>query len=123
MQNDIEIYIKKRATGPILDWLTGTFGHTPDIVSTPSKGATKLRITTERGVLPVMLVQQGQWTSVWFNSAHTPWASDLACAQSAAEVMQTTVRCSDGGWQEGDDPDQFLEVTDGTVGTVIWRDE
>lgn len=123
MQNDIEIYVKKRGTGPIVDWLTDALGSKPDTLTTPSKGATKLQIPTEKGMLPVMLVQQGQWTSVWFNSAHTPWPTDLACAQSAATALQTAVRCSDGGWQEGDDPDQFLEVTDGTVSTVIWHDE
>ncbi|MFY0664625.1 MAG: hypothetical protein JXQ97_08365 [Natronospirillum sp.] len=123
MQNDIEIYLHKQSPAHIIQWMTDVFGTPPESRGSATKGTVRLNITTAQGIVPVMLVQRGSWYSVWFDSAKTPWATDLECAQSAVAALGARARCSDGGWQEGDDPDQFLEVSAEGVTTVIWHDE
>lgn len=124
MQNDIEIYIHKGSPDRINGWLQSVFGVAPVPQSSPGgKHSHAYRIICQDIEIPVLLIVQGAWTSVWFNSDRTPWESDLACAQAAAQTLGTRARCTDGGWHEGDDPDQFLEVAENRVSTIIWRDE
>lgn len=124
MQNDVEIYLHKHTPVQIIEWITSTFGHPPETLSSATKGTVRLRIQNPNGTtIPVMLVQRGAWHSVWFDSNQTPWATDLDCARAAVAALGGIARCSDGGWQEGDDPDQFLEVSTEGVTTVIWHDE
>lgn len=123
MQTDIEIYLHQTPTSQICQWLQGVFGVQPDRQdSSSNKHTARFRIVVGEVVIPVLLVYQGAWTSVWFDSAYTPWDTDLDCAQDAVVKLGCVARCTDGGWQEGDEPDQFLEVTDDGVSTVIWRD-
>lgn len=122
MQNDIEIYLRDTSDADICQWLHGVFGNAPTAQS-GGRAARRYRIVAGEVVINLLLVQQGSWTSVWFDSARTPWANDLECAQDAVVKLGQTARCTDGGWQEGDDPDRFLEVTEDGVSTVIWRDE
>lgn len=123
MQNDIEIYLYKTSATAIADWLHGDLG---DALSPwpagSSRSPIRSQVTYQGRTIPVMLIRQGDWTSVWFNSAHTPWPDDLTCARAAVDALGTTARCTDGGWQDGDDPDQFLEVTTNGTRTVIWTD-
>lgn len=124
MQNDIEIYLHRTSPERVCEWLATVFGIPPErLKSSAGKGTQAYRIVQGEQSIPVLMIVQGTWTSVWFNSARTPWASDLACAQSAALQLAARVRCTDGGWQEGDDPDQFLEVTTDHVKAILWHDE
>lgn len=63
----------------------------------------------------------GSWSSLWFNSDQTPWATDQDAAQAAAKMLNQAVRCSPGPWQPGDDPDAWLEVTpQGEIQQIQW---
>ena len=123
MQNDIEIYLYQTAMDDIADWLHGALGQ-PALPRPTDRGKGPVRCHSEyQGhAIPIMLIRQGDWTSIWFNSSQTPWQDDLSCARSAVQTLGGIARCTDGGWQEGDDPDQFLEVSVDNVRAMIWAD-
>lgn len=118
MQPDVEIYIKDASPEAIQDWLASRFSCT----AWQQRGSLLL---SQCDGLPVVLYKQavGKWHSLLFESAHTPWATDLDCAQEVSAALQVAVRCSVGGWQEvqGEaDADCWLEVKEGQVSEIRW---
>lgn len=105
-QPDIEIYVREEHLDALTDWLgqeLGSFELKPwnELVR---RGT----LTCGERKIPVMIVRKaaGKWASVWFDSAYTPWESDLDCARAIYKGLQEEVRCSVGGWsEEEDDPD------------------
>ncbi|MCH8552238.1 MAG: hypothetical protein LAT62_09900 [Natronospirillum sp.] len=123
MQNDIEIYLRGADPQLICRWLREVFGQAPQPINSSDRNRVlRYRIVADDVVIPLLLVVRGDWTSVWFNSGLTPWSNDFDCASDAVRHLGQTARCTDGGWQEGDDPDRFLEITPEGVSKVIWRD-
>lgn len=123
MQSDIEIYLPDTDPQAICQWLRTVFGRAPEPVNSSDRNKVlRYRLAVDGVIIPLLLVTRGGWTSVWFNSERTPWATDLDCARAAVAHLGGRARCTDGGWQEGDDPDRFLEVTINGVETVIWQD-
>ncbi|HET8705525.1 MAG TPA: hypothetical protein VFM46_04400, partial [Pseudomonadales bacterium] len=59
----------------------------------------------------------------WFDSATTPWQADKECALAAFSFFQKPVRCNPEFWQEGDDPDLWLEINADGEKSVIWQTE
>ena len=123
MQNDIEIYLHCAEPQAICQWLRKVFGQAPEPLNSSDRNRVlRYRIVAGQVVIPLLLVTRGKWTSVWFNSAMTPWETDVDCARDAIDCLGGTARCTDGGWQEGDDPDCFLEITPAGTSKVIWQD-
>ncbi len=119
---DIEIYIKNSTPEAITEWLQ----LKADAISTVAgKGPTHaLTLDFAGQQVPVMLTEKvagKAWTSVWFKQNATPWATDLDCARSAAENLKTQVRCIASGWTEGDDPDEYWKVENGSEEKIQWR--
>lgn len=118
---DIEIYLKFNDAALLTPFLKA---HLED-VSTPDiqrKGA-RWSVSHQGKHFRVQWVSNavGQWSSLWFNSDQTPWATDQEAAQAAAKELNQTVRCSLGPWQPGDDPDAWLEVTpQGEIRQIQW---
>ena len=50
-----------------------------------------------------------------------PWAQDLDCAHAASAEMETQVRSIAGGWNDGDDPDEYWKVENGEAEKIQWR--
>lgn len=114
---DIEIYLKNVTPEQVEHWLqqraeqfqkTGpqqyqvTFTDTPVAVALYDKVAGKA------------------WSSLWFKSAATPWATDLDCAREASQALGTQVRCSTGGWQEAEQPEPWWKVEQGEETLIDW---
>ncbi|NLY14028.1 MAG: hypothetical protein GXZ10_10475 [Gammaproteobacteria bacterium] len=120
-QPDIEIYIKDSNREAISAWLSS-------VLNAPCTWQQKGRVSRcQCADIPVVWFEQavGKWHSLLLESADTPWADDLQCAQAAAAYLQANVRCAPGSWQEADgeaDADRWLQVSaDGTVDTITWH--
>lgn len=122
-QPDIEIYLREENLDALTDWLGQQLG------SLELKGWNGL---TRHGTLmldghsiPIMIVRKaaGKWSSVWFDSAATPWDTDLDCARAIHAAIGHEVRCSVGGWSEeqGDaDVDLWMKVNEEGEAEFTW---
>ncbi|MFB9145830.1 hypothetical protein ACFFU2_04755 [Halomonas alkalicola] len=120
---DIEIYLARPSVEAIGEWLIAAIGAAP--LSPAGKGKWRTRGQHDGEEVPVLLVEKAAdgFASLWFDSPHTPWESDAACARAAAAQVGCEVRCSLGGWHPGDDPDRFLKVLpDGSESEIDWPD-
>lgn len=97
-RRDIEIYLKDVSSERLLTWLEQHFGKAARVVR---EGTLAIRqFHTPRGLVPAIVtagVDGEAWTSVWFNSPHTPWHTDLDCARQAATELNCETRCESGG--------------------------
>lgn len=100
---DLEIYVLKGDADVLLAWLNADLGSMT-VVS--SKGDRQhWQWPNAQGVMDVYFNANAEknLASLWFKQNHTPWATDLDCARAAHAALGTEIRCSLGGWQEGDD--------------------
>ncbi|WP_246480667.1 hypothetical protein [Motiliproteus sediminis] len=118
---DIEIYIFAAKASDVEAWLQQQFEQLEQ--SHQQGGRTDYRATTNGITIPVMVIEKaaGKFTSVWFDSAVTPWSRDLDCARAAAAAFHREVRCIASGWQEGDDPDEWWSITTAEEKIISWR--
>lgn len=120
---DIEIYLAKASIDDLDDWLRLAIQADP--LAPSGKHQWRSRGRFDHDDIPVLLVEKAAdgFASLWFDSSHTPWETDRACARAAAAHLGCEIRCSLGGWQPGDDPDRFLRVcSDGREEEFIWPD-
>lgn len=123
MQPDIEIYVLSCPTENIINWLNQDFEVSG--IATNDTGA-KLTITYNTAIIPVTILEKAagkRFTSVWFDSAHTPWDNDAECAKQAYEALACEIRCNIQGWKEDskDDPDLWWRINSHGEGPYIWR--
>lgn len=105
-QPDIEIYVREEHLDALTAWLGQELGSLE--LKPWNELVRRGTLTCGEHRIPLMIVRKaaGKWASVWFDSAHTPWESDLDCARAVYLGLQEEVRCSVGGWsEEEDDPD------------------
>jgi hypothetical protein len=116
---DIEIYVRDLEPDRLADWLTGAVAGSE--LAPAARGSWQWRTAT--ATIPILVVTgvAGRYTSLWFRSARTPWTDDLSCARSASEALGREVRCSAGGWQEGDGGDGWWSVESGTERRIRWE--
>lgn len=118
---DIEIYIKSRSLEEIEAWLQSL----GSLEKTSTQGlAHEYQLAFDQQSVPVMVhekVAGKAWLSLWFKENLTPWPQDLACAHAASEAMNTQIRCVAGGWNDGDEPDEYWKVENGQQETIVWR--
>lgn len=113
---DIEIYLAHTTPEAIQNWLSQVLDPCSPW---QQKGAT---LYCQSAEITVVWVEHalGKWHSLVFNSAHTPWADDLACAQAAHQAL----RCALQGWQEQDgleDHLDWLEVSHQGTQRIRWH--
>tara|TARA_R110002073_G_scaffold27872_11_gene89235 strand:- start:3150 stop:3518 length:369 start_codon:yes stop_codon:yes gene_type:complete len=114
---DLEVYLKRVPTEDIVTWLESLFESVRVLSTDPS---TKCLINETMPCTISENVAKGGYTSLWFKTNQTPWATDHDCAQAAFDHFQCETRCSTGGW-EGEDDGGWLRITvDGTQ-TVNWH--
>ena len=119
---DIEIYIKNRSLEEIEHWLRQRF----DVLTTDFTQGTvhEYKAGLADATIPVMIHEKvvgKAWTSVWFKSDKTLWATDLDCAARAASDLDTQIRCIASGWADGDEPDEWWKVENGEQEKIQWR--
>lgn len=121
-QPDIEIYLKEDFLDELNGWLEQHVGS----IELGSWTNTMRRGTLHgETAIPLMIVRKaaGKWASIWFESEHTPWATDLDCARAVAAGINREVRCSIGGWQEehGEaNADSWMKVTAEGEEEFVW---
>ena len=125
---DVEIYIKDPDPEKILHWLSQAFDAVDVNGGAIDKNAKKMTMTATTGEERVQCVflrnaVKGNFASLWFKSAATPWANDRDCAASAYQTLQTEIRCSTGAWQPTDSEDDESWLCFNTDGefTVSWK--
>jgi len=117
---DIEIYVKQRSVEQITQWLESIFER---LEATNTQGHThRFTATYHRVKIPVTVIDRAakDFCSIWFDSAQTPWAQDLDCAQQAQQQLNTEIRCIVSGWKEGDEPDEWWSVTAQGENKIQW---
>lgn len=117
---DIEIYLKRPDMPALLAWLEATIGPVEAI----TQGDTSTVTLGADGTEPLTCIivsnaVKGGYTSVWFKSNQTPWATDRDCALAAWAALQIEVRCSNGGW-DGLDEQGWRRFTHDGETVVNW---
>lgn len=124
-QTDIEIYIKTTTAEPLLAWLAQCFASSiPTEISSQGQKALRFEIPHSGSMLPITIMVQPLrgFCSLNIDSDNTPWTSDLALAQAFSRDTGLTVRCSDGLWHEGADPDAWIEISPQGEKHFLWKD-
>jgi hypothetical protein len=118
MQSDIEIYIKNIGAPAAEQWLQAMGWQTEALIL--NRTTTKIVVNTGDKSFTVLAVSSGKFTSVWFQSDQTPWASDLECARQAWQHFGKEVRSSQGGWQEDNKDDRWWQLDDSGETLIDW---
>lgn len=128
-QTDIEIYIKAATPEAIQEWLSLITLSLDAKSFSPKRQAywatmqsldETIDEASKEFEIIVLSSVQNNYSSIWFNSAKTPWANDKACAKQAFDHFKSAVRCTASGWQEGDQPDQWLHIDDSGEEVIDW---
>jgi hypothetical protein len=106
---DIEIYVKNIEVEQLTGWLRSNFdvmelNLKPDSLDEKQSISGKLTLNSKE--IPIVITPWAagkSFSSIWFKSPETPWENDEACALSLLEQHDLEVRCSTGGWEEGED--------------------
>lgn len=121
-QTDIEVYIKSVSPEAIKVWLESCTSSLVVKSSSPKRQAYWATFSDSEKEFEIIALNkvESNFSSVWFNTSNTPWADDRACALGAFEHFQSSVRCVASGWQEGDAPDQWLNIDTQGETTIDW---
>ena len=92
-QPEIEIYVRDCPKTQLTAWLVSVIGPLgqPEVAGTST--------TYPSAIGPVVVtsgIEDGPFVSVWFNTPHSPWATDVDCARQAARELRCAVRCCPG---------------------------
>lgn len=123
---DIEIYIYDTSAEQIIAWLDSIFTRI-ESVKTSNKGKTRTLIADNTGGIPasqvsIIIVENAKdnFTSVWFQSEHTPWSTDIECARSASSQFTSEIRCTAGSWNQEQLLDGWISLTAKNESSIIW---
>ena len=119
--SDLEIYVKSKDLDSIMTWLISAFEDC--VERNRSKKGLRAEASHEGHKVPitVSINSGGQgFSSIWIDSKQTPWRNDIEMAREAFKHFDCPIRCSDSAWQEGDDPDVWLEITAEGEHQVKW---
>lgn len=106
-QPDVEIYFKDLTRELFVTWLNSAFdalnNEQIERIQLGQKQPAILLLQLDGHQIELMITPGAAgkaFTSVWFKSCHTPWSSDLDCAESALSNTGLEVRCSAETWTE-----------------------
>ena len=89
----IEIYVRDLSEEEAVAWLRSVFD---DLEPREDALVRTYRGTYEGATVPVQVaegVENGPYTSLWFNAPDLPWDAAPACARGAHEALQKEVLC------------------------------
>ena len=122
-QPDIEIYVKGPTAEQIEVWLNTQFDGLTTRSNNPKRQVYEASWQQQTFEIMVLIKVQSGYTSIWFDHPHLPWQNDKACALAALQHLppqDLSVRCIASGWQEGDAPDQWLQITANHQEHINW---
>lgn len=101
---DLEIYIRDLEAGAIGRWLES---YVEQLVIDDSDVSSIIKGWGHYGEdrLKITLYPRAfgkRFTSLIIEGERLPWVSDLDCARSARQTIDTEIRCSPGDWKEGE---------------------
>ena len=124
MYPDIEVYVKGTSEEQLVEWLSTALGSA-EYKGKLQGGLQHYQVNHKGQSLPVMIMPSvvgKAWNSVWFDTPDTPWQDDISCAQQMARELNTEIRCIRSGWDEEQDPDEWLKVLpDGSTEEILWK--
>ena len=122
MQSDIEIYIKSVSPEAIKAWLQTCTSSLEIKGFTPKRQSYWATFGDQPQEFEILVLNKvsANFSSIWFNTKITHWDDDKDCARQAFQHFQSTVRCVTSGWQEGDAPDQWLNIDTDGESTIDW---
>jgi len=128
-QPDIEIYVKQPNAQDLQVWLETHFDFDApvsiaDLLEIPKSHS----ILLSRNGLKIELVVTPHaagkaYTSIWFKSHKTPWATDKSCAVDCLAIAKPVeVRCSAESWQESEEErsEKWWKLTANEEELVSW---
>lgn len=121
---DVEIYVACKDQTAIVDWLQSQFSELqPRKVRGMPKNSYGYQVLSGDRWLPVVIIEKvvPGFCSLWFDTDQSPWQNDAELAQQFHQHTGLEVRYSAGGWQEGDDPDAWIVVTDQGSEPITWK--
>lgn len=117
---DLEIYVKSATFIAIENWLKQEF-NSVERISENSKGQPSCHWKVDGHTVLAFGKAVNDFTSIWFKTNFTQWATDLDCAKACAAGLGLETRCSDGGWQESDDENPgWIQIKDGEMRPIAW---
>ena len=109
---DLEIYAKDITFKDVDDWLKAVFTEVQRKDTVKKKSEARSYWSVDGADVIVFGNAIGKYSSIWFKRNNTPWNTDLECARAAAQALDTQIRCSNSGWEEGQGPEtQWWRVT------------
>jgi len=122
--SDIEIYIREPVLKRVLGWIKSRLGPLEELsVDKSQRGVRMFRTTEHQPVIPIVVqtgVESGPYVGIWFDSASTPWKTDVECAREAYEAFGLPVQCDPG--VDHDDQDDFFRIDEKGESIVRLKD-
>ena len=106
--SNIEIYVEGCSIDVLVRWIEKAIGK---LERAPDVG--KEAIYDSKIGSVIISPSAGSFTSVWFNTDETPWATDVDCGRQAVRDLNCIVRCDPGLHFPEVDPlsDTFLQIS------------
>ena len=110
---DIEIYAKDITFKQVEEWLDQHFTSIERKNVVTKKSEARLHLLIDGSEVLVFGNAIGKYSSIWFKQNNSPWDTDIDCAHEACKALNTQIRCSNSGWEEGQGPEsQWWRVTE-----------
>lgn len=122
--DDLEVYVEGAPLEALHDWLLEQLPNSPP--AKHSKKGFRLVGLYQQQPTPITVVKNAGntgYTSVWVQTRNAPWHDDVALAKAIYGALGATTRCNASPWQQGDDPDEWLEISAQGERTIQWRTE
>lgn len=121
---DLEIYAKTNDSAVLLEWLSSNFGELRANTAVRSSARNQHFLAgSVKSPISINVLEQPirGYCALNIAGVDLPWNSDKMLAEAVFANTGMIIRCSDGHWTEGADPDAWLEV--GPTGThaISWN--
>lgn len=122
--SDVEIYAKTNHSTVLLEWLNDYFGDLRKNTALKSS-AKNQHFLAGPHENPLMVNVMDQpirgYCALNITGDALPWDSDKMLGEAVFSKTGIIVRCSDGHWSEGADPDAWLEISSAGTQPISWN--
>ena len=121
---DIEIYVQDPDLETIERWFKALFESCSEPKRLDKRTLLYTAVKADGTKVPVHVVEKaaGKYWSIWFDSPHSGWITDIDCARTAFAFFNTTIRCSVGSWEPNQPMDLWWQISKNGEGEINWPD-